>query len=408
MSRAVLSPIKRSARFSTRVVAADHICNEDVAAWAALESHAIEPNAFLSPYFVIPAARHLTPNQPPLVFFVERMAAGEVGCELVGVGVFTESAATKHTPVRRLVGYRSRHSFLSGLLLDREHAVQALEAMLAFIRKSLPHCKAIELPLALSDGLLAGPGGTAVQASMHAPRIAKVEPRAILVVADCAGNLRDKTLAARIRDIDRRQRRLRERGEVAWRWHREARIPAKAVEAFLSLEHMGWKGDKGSSLRSRPEDEAFFREAVNWFASEGRTLFIEVTFDGVPIASLCNFISGNVGFGFKIGWDPAFRAASPALINELELMRHAPTDFGDIDYFDSGASATSFINELWPARRRVATISIPTGWVGAYALAFTDWSARLKGFARSPSKLIATVRVPGPTKVNMPTFKVEA
>jgi hypothetical protein len=223
-----------------------------------------------------------------------------------------------------------------------------------------------------------------------------------LVVANCSEQLRDKALAARIRDIGRRLRRLRERGAVAWRWHRGARIPAETVEAFLSLEHMGWKGEEGSSLRSRPEDEAFFREAISGFASEGRALFTEVTFDGVPIASICSFIAGNIGFGFKIGWDPAFRSSSPALINELEFMRHAPTDFGDIEYFDSGASSTSFINELWLARRHVATMFIPTGWVGASSIAIADWAALLKGYVRSPSKSIAAIRAFDMTKANMP------
>ena len=301
------------------------------------KSRAIEPNAFLSPHFVIPAARHLTPDQTPLALFVERTTPS--GRELIGVGVFTEAAATYRTPVRRLVGYRSRYSLLSGLLLDREHAVQALQALLQFVRTSLPHCKAIELPLVRGDGPLFDPAGIAADASTHAPRIGKLDPRAVLVMADCAAHLGEKTLAARIRDIDRRLRRLRERGHVAWRWHREAGATAQAVESFLSLEHMGWKGDEGSSLRSRPDDEAFFRAAVSGFASEGRALFIEVTFDGVPIASMCNFIAGNVGFGFKIGWNPAFRSFSPALINELELIRQGPTSFGDIEYFDSGASA---------------------------------------------------------------------
>jgi CelD/BcsL family acetyltransferase involved in cellulose biosynthesis len=379
--------MKRSGQFSTRVVAADRVESGDVAAWAALESRAIEPNAFLSPYFVIPAARYLTPDQVPLAFFVERK--GAVGRELVGVGVFTEAAATKRTPVRRLVGYRSRHSFLSGLLLDREYAAPALEALLEFIRKSLPHCKAIEIPLVMRDGALTGSGGIAAQVCSHAPKIAEVKPRAILVVADCNRLLRDKTLVSRIRNIDRNLRRLRERGAVAWRWYREAGTPAEAVEAFLSLEHMGWKGDEGSSLRSRPEDEAFFREAVSGFASERRTLFLELTLDGVPIASICNFIAGNVGFGFKTAFDPAFRSASPGLINELELMRHAPTNFGDIEYFDSGAGPASFINELWLSRCRTATIRIPTGWVGASSIAIADWAVKLKVYARNSSRLIA-------------------
>ncbi len=379
--------MKQSVQFSTRVVAADHVDNVDVAAWAALEYRAIEPNAFLSPHFVIPAARHLTPDQAPLVFFVERVAAA--GRELVGVGVFTEAAATKRTPVRRLVAYRSRHSFLSGLLLDCEYAAPAMEALLEFVRKSVSHCKAIEIPLALSDGPFAGPEGIAGRSCTHASRSINSEPRAILVVANCSEHLRETSLSSRIRNIDRSLRRLRERGAVAWRWHREAGIPADAVEAFLSLEHKGWKGDEGSSLRSRPEDEAFFREAVAGFASERRALFTEVTFDGVPIASICNFIAGNVGFGFKTAFDPAFRSASPGLINELELMRHAPTAFGNIEYFDSGASPTSFINELWLARRRVATLQIPTGWVGASSLAIADWAVQIKGYARNSGKLIA-------------------
>jgi hypothetical protein len=407
VSPTVASPAKPSARFATRVVAADRVCSADAAAWAALEVRAVEPNAFLSPHFVIPAARHLTPDQAPLVLFVERLTSG--GRELTGVGVFTEAAATFRTPVRRLIGYRSRYSLLSGLLLDREHAVQALQALLQFIRTSLPHCKAIELPLVRGDGPLLDPGGIAVTASTHGPRIGKLDPRAVLVMANCKEHLGERTLAARFRDTDRRLRRLRERGHVAWRWHREAGATAEAVEPFLSLEHMGWKGDEGSSLRSRPHDEAFFRAAVAGFASEERALFCEVTFDGTPIASMCNFIAGNAGFGFKIGWNPAFRSSSPALINELELMRQGPTSLGDIEYFDSGASPSSFINELWLERHQMATVCIPTGWVGASAIAAADWAALLKRHGRSAVKSAAAVCVPGRTTINLPrTLKSHA
>jgi hypothetical protein len=400
VSRTVTSPIKLPARFATRVVAVDQVCGEDIAAWSALEARAIEPNAFLSPHFIIPAARHLTPDETPLIAFVERIALG--GRELVGAGVFTEAAATYRTPVRRLVGYRSRYSLLSGLLLDRAHAAQALQALLQCIRTSLPHCKAVELPLVRGDGPLFDPAGIAVNASTHVPKIAKLHPRAILVVATCKEQLADRRMAARVRDIDRRQRRLRERGDVAWHWHRDARAATDAAESFLSLEHMGWKGDEGSSLRSRSRDEAFFREAVAGFASEGRALFSEVALDGTPIASMCNFISGNVGFGFKIGWNPAFRSFSPALINELEFMRHAPTAFSEIEYFDSGASATSFINELWPARRHMVTIYIPTCWVGASSIALADWAALLKAYARRSITSIATIRERDLTKRQLP------
>jgi len=379
--------MQQPVQFSTRMAAADRVGATDVDAWAALESRAIEPNAFLSPYFVIPSARHLTPEQLPHVLFVER----QVGAarELVGVAVFTEQGATRQMPVRSLVGYRSRHSFLSGLLLDRECPEQALEAMLGFIRQTFPRCRAVGMPQVWSDGPLAAPGGMASKAGNFKPLLTETTPRAILRPADCEAHLHDKALARRIRDLDRRQRRLCQLGELDWRCHRTDGIPAESIEAFLALENMGWKGEERSSLRSRPEDEAFFHEMVAAFASERRVIFAELTLDGVPIASICNLVSGNVGFCFKIGWNPAFRSTSPALINELEFVRNAATCFGDIEYFDSCASAQSFINELWLARRDVSTMLVPTGTIGAGTLRAAGWVGQLMRWARRSGKALS-------------------
>lgn len=391
--------MKQTVQLSTRMVAVDRVDANDVDAWAALESRAIEPNAFVSPHFVIPSARHLTPEQVPHVFFVERWVG--TARELVGVAVFTEAGASRQIPVRRLVGYRSRHSFLSGLLLDRECPEEALDAMLRFIRKTLPRCRAVGMPLVWSDGPLAASGGLVSKASNFEPLLTQTAPRAILRPADCDAHLRDKALAGRIRDLDRRQRRLRQLGKLDWRCHRADGVPAESIEAFLALEHMGWKGEERSSLRSRPEDEAFFRDMVAAFASERRVVFAELTLDGVVIASICNLVSGNVGFGFKIGWNPAFRSTSPALINELEFMRNAAAQFGDIEYFDSGASATSFINELWLARRSVSTMIAPTGTIGASALRLAGWVGQLACWARSSGKSLARAKLMQPETVNL-------
>ncbi|CAN5390085.1 hypothetical protein BH09PSE5_BH09PSE5_30950 [soil metagenome] len=357
------------------MVAADSVCASDADAWAALESRAIEPNAFLSPHFIIPSVRHLTPEQVPNVLIVERQAAA--AREVVGIGVFVEVGATRQLPVRSLVGYQSRHSFLSGLLLDRECPQQALETMLKFIGKQFPWCMALSIPQVWSDGPIAAPGGVASKACTFKHSLTETTPRAILQPADCELNLHDKALAKKIRDLDRRQRRLSQLGEVGWQFHRAEAIPPESIEAFLALEHMGWKADEGSSLRSRPEDEAFFREMVAAFASERRVMFAELTLNGAAIASICNLVSGNAGFCFKIGWDPAFRSNSPALINELEFMRNAQTRFGDLEYFDSGAGESSFINDLWLARRYLSTMLVPTGTIGASTLRAAGWARRL-------------------------------
>jgi CelD/BcsL family acetyltransferase involved in cellulose biosynthesis len=108
---------------------------------------------------------------------------------------------------------------------------------------------------------------------------------------------------------------------------------------------------------------------ISGFASEGRALFTELTFDGRAIASTCNFTAGNVGFAFKIGWDPEFKAFSPGLLNEVEFMRRAGTEFPDLTYFDSGASADSFINNLWLERQNLPSIGMPTGLTGRAVIA---------------------------------------
>ena len=95
----------------------------------------------------------------------------------------------------------------------------------------------------------------------------------------------------------------------------------------------------------------------------------------MAIASLCNLVSGDVGFGFKIGWNPEFKAYSPGVLNEVEFIRHAPEAFADISYFDSGSSADSYINGLWPTRRPLATATLASA---PLARLVTDgaWSAR--------------------------------
>lgn len=353
-------------QFSIRLVAADRISDRDARAWAALESRALEPNAYLSPHFVRAAARHLTPGRPPVVFLVERGAAG--GSELMGVAVMVAAGPSFSFPARRLAAYRTPYSPVGGVLLDRERPAEVLEALLAHVRQSLRRASAIELPLIWGDGPMVTMSRAIAQASGFEPCIAEPAARAVLVPATAQAQLQSKSLASRLRDLGRRWRRLQERGAVSWRCHREDGVPEGVVDTFLALEHMGWKGRRGSSLRSSARHEAFFREMVAGFAAERRVMFTELTLDGEVIAAACNFISGRLGFAFKIGWNPELRAYSPGWLNELEFMRNAGTLLPQVEFIDSGATTESYINELWLERRPLVTLSIPLRLGGQLAM----------------------------------------
>lgn len=359
----------------------------DIASWAALEARAIEPNAYLSPYFVLPATRHLTRNSGTLALIVER--SGPAPREMVGVGIFEKARPSRHFPVPRLTGYRSRHSLLGGVLLDRDCHAEALRAMLHHLRSALPWCQGLEFAGAWADGPLLQDARAAESSGAFMAVFQDAVARAILRPANCPALLLDKRLSGRLREMNRKKRRLEERGRVLWRWHRDDGIADTVVERFLALEHMGWKGASGSSLRANPGDELFFREMVQGFASERRALFTELLLDDQAIASTCTFISGRVGFSFKIGWDPAFKVFALGILNEIEMMRQAHLAFSGIDYFDSGASPESFINDLWLERRQLGSLLIPVRTMGACALRFAGYTRRIRDILRPAASPVA-------------------
>jgi hypothetical protein len=369
-------PLSHPAQFFVRSTAADRVCAGDVTAWAALESRALEPNAYLSPHFVRPAARHLAGSRMPQVYFVERRSSGMR--ELVGVAVLLVAAPGLGFPARRLVGFRTHYSPVGGLLLDREFPLETLDALLRHLRAAGMHPGAVQLPLIWRDGPLPTLARAAAGEVGFDIGLAEATPRAVLVPTNARTQLESKALAHRLRDLGRRRRRLEERGAIGWRLHRDAGIPESAIEALLVLEHMGWKGSGGTSLRSAPAREAFFREMVAGFAAERRAIFSELTLEGTPIATTCNFISGRSGFAFKIGWNPELRGYSPGWLNELEFMRAAGERLVDVDFMDSGATVDSYINELWLERRTLATLTIPLSLTGRLALSGISSARRLK------------------------------
>jgi len=112
--------------------------------------------------------------------------------------------------------------------------------------------------------------------------------------------------------------------------------------------------------------------------------FAELSVGGRVIASSSNLIAGNVGAAFKIGFDPEFAAMGPGIVCELELMRCAPTVLADVDHVDSGSVAGSYIEDLWPLRRRMAAVCYSTSPVGNLALLAVSQLRSIKRLLRDP------------------------
>lgn len=353
-----------------------------IRAWVALESVAIEPNAYLSPHFVLPALRHLEPQAKVKIFLIERQVAGS--SQLVGVGVFRVVPGTRRFPLPHLCAYLSAHSYLSGLLLDRDCAAEAFRALCNHVRSQSWRWHGITFERCWSDGPLADLLGDYARQEDRALRLLDEQHRAVLnLPIDSQGHMA-RLSSSLTQNIKRRSRRLQEQGPVAWRAHRQNGVPDAAVDAFLTLEHQGWKGESGTSLRSTSSHEVFFKEVVRRFAAEGRALFTEMTVNDDVIVSTSNFVSGNAGFAFKVGWNADYAKMSPGVLCEVEFLRAAGNICPDLAFFDSGASPGSYMDDVWPDRRIVQNSCLAVSTLGRLALDAVDAARNLKE-RRQPS-----------------------
>jgi hypothetical protein len=349
-----------------RSVSPSEIALSDVRAWIALESEAILANAYMSPLFVLPALRHLDPSLHAKIVLIERIGAGAT--HTIGVAVIHRLAATRLLPVPHHCLYLSRHSYLGAPLLHREFAAESANALFEELAGHRWTSAGLAIPHLDTGGSLM----QVLRESWSSRRLSVYKTlerqRAFLIPAEAGPSRLKLTMQNKVKDLERRRRRLAEQGDLEWRIHRQS-VDDDVIESFLRLEHDGWKGRSGTSLRSRPADEAFFREMASGFAREGRAFFTELRMNDQAIASTSNFVSGRVGFAFKVGWDESYRKFGLGILNEVELVRQAPEVCSDLSDIDSGAAPDSYIADLWPHRRELATVFLPCSSVGQLAWA---------------------------------------
>ncbi len=334
-------------------------------AWAALERCSADRNPFLSPKFMGPALRHLSPDIDARIVLVE---TGGPESRLVALGVFENVPASRHFPLPHQRAYRSQHSFLSGVLLDAAWGGVALDVLLAFLGDGERGRTAIHVGYLASDSLFC-------KALRTSPAWFEGDftRRAILVPPDWGEAFLSQHLsAARRKDLRRRERHLAEIAPLKWRLLQGDQIDERCIDTFLRLEDSGWRNTNRSSLRAVPGHEDFFRAMVSGFAAEDRVFFAELVLGDRVIASSSNLLHGNAAFAFKLGWDASYASMSPGMLNEVELVRQLPKQLPGLDYLDSCAAPGSFLESLYAGRRELVS--------GHYALSIMS-SGILRGQA---------------------------
>jgi hypothetical protein len=354
-----------------------HASERFIADWGLLEERAVEGNMCQSPHFVLPAMQYLEPRKPLMQLAIYRH--DNQGEQLIGTGTFIAQPPVASFPLPHLEAYRDLHTLLTGLLLDRDGCWLALEALGAYLSSLQVVWSGISFRGRLADGALDKVGlAQRTSASMSWSEHERYQ-RAVLFPGKAQDEAEALLGAGGLgKDLRRKRARLDKLGRVEVRVSVGGEIGEETIETFLRLEHGGWKGENASSLLARPGHADFFRDMTRNFAGAGRAFFCELLLDGRVIASSSNYISGRVGFAFKIGWDPEFASAGPGLLVELELMRWLGSGGLEVDYIDSGAAPGSYIERLWRDRIELTSGILAGGNVGVAVLPMVTAARKVK------------------------------
>jgi len=336
------------------------------AAWLDLAARAAGPNAFAEPAFVIPALSRLAPAARVATLMVWSDAARAT---LIGMAAIE----LPRLPLGLARVWRSEQAGLAAIALDRDAAGRALGAIVAWLRRERRAVAGLVLPALETDGPLA----RAVEAfaARQSLRLETVNRRRRAALPAGPGARFEAGLdKKRRKEWARQRRRLEERGRV----QASAVDGAGAVEAFLALEHRGWKGARGSALAADAARAAFTREMLARFAARGQLGVHSLALDGEPIAIGVTLRSGPRAFYWKTAYDERFAEYSPGSLLTLELSRRMEREPG-LALVDSCAiSDHPMIDRLWRARLDLADLALALrpGPARGFALGLAASAAR--------------------------------
>ncbi len=319
-------------------------------AWGALADRAAEPNPFFRPQFLLANAIE---RGVSVELFVVRRDERWLACLPV-----RPRPPTWRLPLSNLTALTDEYSFSGTPLLDHDELDSAADGLLELVRDE---GRAAVLLIPMFDSH--GPVGRALEAAARRNDIRLDRIFSFQRAAWRRSQQRHFPGPAFSRS-DRR-----ELARTARRMSAELggdlivvdrTYDRSAWEEFLAMERSGWKGEWGTALGSTIQDAEFFRRMCAGMAEAGCFELVSLEVGGRTVAMESHLIDGPTFWPFKIAHDPAYRRFSPG----TQLMYRVIDSLQEraIELADTGAVAeNAHMNRLWPDRRTMHSVLIPTG-----------------------------------------------
>ncbi|HUR42800.1 MAG TPA: GNAT family N-acetyltransferase, partial [Aestuariivirga sp.] len=266
----------------------------------------------------------------------------------------------------------------SGLPILARHL--GIEALAAFLRQEAS-------PVMLTGVPADGPFWDTLVAA--APRLAILDcwERAALLPFDRFETWLDSNFERKRRKEYRRLRtRLSEQGRLESACLKPGDDAGSWVQNLLDLEAAGWKGKRGTSLKSADAVAAAFAEAAHDLHRSSKLRFWSLTLNGRTIATMFAIVEGSRAWLGKIAYDEAFARYSPGVLLILDATE-ALFKEGGLELVDSCAIPNHpMIDNIWRDRVAVADVLVASADVGHLRFELTVGAERLRRAARSRAR----------------------
>jgi CelD/BcsL family acetyltransferase involved in cellulose biosynthesis len=362
------------AQLQARLIPFHEVGDFEIACWHDLASRTCHWNPFQLPEFVLPATRHLEPNEPGALAVVEDPKTRS----WLAAGAFHLMQSTWSLPLAHVSGMRSRHTYRTGPLVDARRAGEALDTLLGLFAKTSGSRHGIEFSLLRLDSILARELRSSAQRLGFGWHVSdSTECPAVFPEILSEEYLNRHWTPSSRKSFRRSHRRLEKLGPVSFVVHRDPGDIAIALDMFLRLEKKSWKGLAGSACASTIADERFVREMVATMSLRGNLAISELRVGDRVAASSLNLILGGTLCAFKIGWDQDLADCSPGVLHEIELLKASEKELTGFTLLDGCTSGNSYLASIWPERLPIGNVIITSSTWGKAGRMILEASRRM-------------------------------
>jgi CelD/BcsL family acetyltransferase involved in cellulose biosynthesis len=304
---------------------------------------------------------------------------------MIGLAPYFASRGSYGSPFAIWHVWEHIHSFISTPLLRAGYEQQAVRRFLAFA--AAQGAALVEFPMFEAGGAFDNALRDVMAADGILHRETDRHERALLrseldEEAYLAANIRKK----KRKEFNRLWNRLAEEGRLEFAVHDGGSDVGTWVDRFLTLEARGWKGKRGTAMKMRANERAYFEEICRGAYEAGTLHCTELTLDGNPVAMLTSFRSGRGVFTFKIAFDERYARYSPGTLLMLKAIGVFLRD-DKVDWVDSCAvPGHPMIDHIWAERRTMSSMLVTTPH--PFSVPLAGWIALAKrGEAAARKKL---------------------